>query len=271
MTAGGRPGTASNLPRPAVRTVAGTSGLTRRTENITYQSSRMVRKVRMPQGAVKRMSISVLLDQNVRWEGFGPSARRVLIPPSPATMKTVRDLVAGVSGFVADRGDQLVVESLPFDSTLNQEPPPAQQAPPAAPGGLVDMKYLAGAVVAILLAIAVAMAFLRKRRKMKPAPPQVGGNPALKAAPDPAGAVAPGGAVAELTAGDDAARELAAGMAEHAAAQARLDAQTLRSIKLPKVTTKKTEVLVKQVRENVKADASVPAHVLQTWIREKDK
>jgi flagellar M-ring protein FliF len=272
MTAGGRPGTASNLPRPAVRTVAGTSGLTRRTENITYQSSRMVRKVRMPQGAVKRMSISVLLDQNVRWEGFGPGARRVLIPPSPEAMKTVRDLVAGVSGFVADRGDQLVVESLPFDSTLNQEPPPAQQAPPAAPGGLMDMKYLAGAVVAILLAVAVAMAFLRKRRsKTKPAPPQVDGDPALEAAPDAAGTVAPGGAVAELTAGDDAARELAAGMAEHAAAQARLDAETLRSIKLPKVTTKKTEVLVKQVRDNVKADASVPAHVLQTWIREKDK
>ncbi|MCL4401167.1 MAG: flagellar M-ring protein FliF, partial [Acidobacteria bacterium] len=90
--AGGQPGTASNLPRPPAQAASSRTGMARRTENITYQSSRTVKKLRTPQGAVKRISISVLLDQGVRWEGSGAKARRVLVPPSPEMLKTVRDV-----------------------------------------------------------------------------------------------------------------------------------------------------------------------------------
>src|ERR1017187_5068051 len=42
--AGGVPGTASNLPRPPARPAGGNSGAARRTEEINYQSSRLVRR-----------------------------------------------------------------------------------------------------------------------------------------------------------------------------------------------------------------------------------
>ena len=41
----------------------------------------------MPQGTVKTISVAVLLDQDVRWEGTGPKAKRVLEPPRPEKLK----------------------------------------------------------------------------------------------------------------------------------------------------------------------------------------
>jgi flagellar M-ring protein FliF len=82
------------------------------------------------------MSLAVLVDQTVRWEGEGAARRRVLEPPAPETLKTIKDLVAAVTGFNADRGDQLIVETLPFESSLNAEPPKAIK-PVSAPAGKV--------------------------------------------------------------------------------------------------------------------------------------
>jgi flagellar M-ring protein FliF len=132
--AGGVPGTAANLPPSAPEPSPPKSGggISRRTENITYQASRTVRHTRIPQGVVRRMSLAVLVDQAVRWEGDGPQKHRVLAPPAPETLATIKSLVAGVTGFNAERGDQLTVESLPFESSLNAEPPSAAK-PVAAP------------------------------------------------------------------------------------------------------------------------------------------
>jgi flagellar M-ring protein FliF len=131
---GGIPGTASNLPNPPNNSQNKTSGgVARRTENITYQTSRTVRQTHIPQGMVKRMSLAVLVDQTVQWEGDGPAKKRVLVPPSADTLKTIRDLVAGVTGFNEERGDQLIVESLPFESSLNAQPPPPVRAPTSKP------------------------------------------------------------------------------------------------------------------------------------------
>jgi flagellar biosynthesis/type III secretory pathway M-ring protein FliF/YscJ len=43
-------------------------------------------------------------------------------------LKTIRDLVAGVTGFNAERGDQLIVETLPFERSLKAAPPPTFNA-----------------------------------------------------------------------------------------------------------------------------------------------
>src|SRR5580704_5803033 len=90
-TATGIPGTASNLPRPASRPVNASNGVTRRTENITYQSSHTVRHVRLPQGNVKKMSVSLLVDSDVRTEGSGGKATRVVQAPSAEKLKTIHD------------------------------------------------------------------------------------------------------------------------------------------------------------------------------------
>ncbi len=122
-TTSGIPGTASNLPQQASSNAKGTGGVSRRTENVTYQTSRIIRHTKIPQGVIRRMSLAVLVDQTVQWEGQGNARRRVLVPPPPETLKTIRDLVAGVTGFNAERGDQLIIETLPFETSLHAEPP----------------------------------------------------------------------------------------------------------------------------------------------------
>ena len=73
----------------------------------------------------KRISVALLLDQSIRWEGTGKAMRKVLTPLPPEAMKTVRDVVSAVVGFNQERGDQITVESLPFEDTVNQVRPGA--------------------------------------------------------------------------------------------------------------------------------------------------
>jgi len=137
--ANGIPGTASALPRPTSRPNGGSNKTTRTTENISYQSSRSVRKTHLPAGVVRKMSLAVLVDQDVTWEKDKNGFKRVLVPPPPAKLKVIHDLVAGITGFSAERGDQLVIETLPFETTLLLEPPgglPGANRPGTPVGGL---------------------------------------------------------------------------------------------------------------------------------------
>ncbi|HJT89783.1 MAG TPA: flagellar basal-body MS-ring/collar protein FliF [Bryobacteraceae bacterium] len=134
----GIPGTASNLPRGGAAPSAGAGGGTsRRTENVTFETSRVIRHTRIPQGTIKRMSIAVLVDQNVHWEGQGKARHRVAEPLKAETLQSIKTLIAAATGLNTDRGDQLIVENLPFESSLNPAPDgePLQTKPPAPPPG----------------------------------------------------------------------------------------------------------------------------------------
>jgi len=262
--AGGVPGTASNLPRPPARAAGGTSGASRRTEEISYQSSRLVRRVNLPQGELKRVSVSLLLDQEVRWEGKAPHLQQVLVPPSAEKLKTIRDLVAGVISFKAERGDQLIVETLPFEATLRTEPPsPAAPAPaPAAPAGRLPawlrspqgMGAVAGGAI-LLLALAV-VGFRRLRRQ-----------PGRSATTQPA--LPPGIQGAPALAGDSVEKKIQAQLGGQAETQARLEAEALDAIKAPTPGTKKKEALTNYLRESLKKDPVVQVQILRTWLHEK--
>jgi flagellar M-ring protein FliF len=263
----GVPGTASNLPRPPARPAGAVSGASRRTEEINYQSSRSVRHVTLPQGELKRVSVSLLLDQDVRWEGKAPHLQQVLIPPSPEKLKTIRDLVAGVISFKAERGDQLIVETLPFEATLHTEPPPsaAPTPAPAAPGTIRLPVWLrtpkamgAAAGGAILLLVLVVLGFRRLRRRSRGS---ASGQPAL-----PAGSQ---GAPA-LDDDDSVEKKIQAQLGGQADAQARLEAEALDAIKTPAPTTNKKDVLSKYLRESLKKDSVVQVQTLRTWLHEKN-
>jgi flagellar biosynthesis/type III secretory pathway M-ring protein FliF/YscJ len=80
----------------------------------------------------------VLVDNTVRWEG----RQRILEPPAPETLKTIKDLVAASTGFNAERGDQLIVESLPFESSLTSEPPRIEGPAPKPKKEIPGPKWL---------------------------------------------------------------------------------------------------------------------------------
>jgi flagellar M-ring protein FliF len=269
-SASGVPGTASTLPRPTSRPGGGSTRVSRTTENIAYQSSRTVTKTRMPAGVVKKMSLAVLVDQSVTWQKDGKATRRVLVPPTPETMKIIHDLVAGVTGFNQERGDQLVIETLPFESTLLLEPPDAPGAAPATPKptGVAGLPIqinrqtlvIGGCAAAGTIVIGLLFAGLLRGKREKAA--------AVTAA-------------AELTAGESAAaraalaaskaeQDMEAQLAERDALQQKADAQVLTNLKLAPVITKKAEVLAKHLREKITKEPEVSAQILRTWIREEE-
>jgi flagellar M-ring protein FliF len=265
--ASGVPGTASNLPRPTSRPGASGVGMTRRSESISYQATRTVRRMKLPQGTIKRISIAVLLDQNVRWEGVGPQARRILEPPPPERIKAIRDLVAAATGFSAERGDQLIVESLPFETTLNLPPPEAPRAAPAPaspwPPWVDEILKKNPALVAaaaglVLLLLVVALWRLGRRKR---------GRARVEMTPE----LPPGAPPASLeAAAQPAAENLEARLAEQEARQQQLEAEALNALKLPPVTTKKTEILTKHLAETVKKNPASAAQILRSWLYEKE-
>src|SRR5947199_144405 len=73
-------------------------GNSRKTESVNYQSSRTVKRTVLPQGGIKRLSVSVLIDQEVHFEGTGAQAKRVLTVPTPERMKVIHDLASAAVG-----------------------------------------------------------------------------------------------------------------------------------------------------------------------------
>jgi flagellar M-ring protein FliF len=268
-TAAGVPGTASNLPRPTSRPVTGSSGANRRTENITYQTSRFIKHLKLPQGTVRRVSVSVLLDQNVRFE----EGKKVIEPPSPEKMKVVRDLVAGVAGLQTERGDQVIVESFPFEATLALQPPqPPSAAAPAPPAAQVpnwmptwlqqlmenkNFAMLAAAAGAGLLLLVLGSFWIIFRARSKKAK--------LKLAAQ----IAEAEAKRQLAA-PDLNSQLEAKIVEQSALKEQQAKEVLATLKLPPVKTKKTEVLVKHIGTEAKKDPAALAQVVRTWLNTSD-
>jgi len=269
----GIPGTAANLPpqqttpsnaqqqtppaasQPAQQTPARTGGnstsTTRRSESITYQTSRVTKHLKLPQGTIKRLSIAVLVDQGSRMEGQGPQAHRVVIPQDPEKLKTIQTLVGTLVGLDTTRGDQLTVEALPFDNSINLEPgalgtPDAQKKPdevfsietlkkkPALLWGSVG-----GAVLLIGL-VGFALARLMRGRKgganveTRPALPVVDTYAGL-----PAGQTGAAAAVGEPP-------------------------------RLPALMPSRTEVLLNQLQENSRNNPEAWANVLRSWLAEEE-
>jgi flagellar M-ring protein FliF len=152
---GGIPGTAANLPNPPPQQASAGTGTSHRTENVTYQTSRVVKHTRIPQGVVRRMSLSVLVGQDFRWEGNAKTRHRVPVPPSAETLKTIRDLIAGATGFNTERGDQLIVETLPFETVVTPDPArPVPAGPAPEPAWLQALNKYRDTIVTAILGLA---------------------------------------------------------------------------------------------------------------------
>lgn len=251
----GVPGTQSNLPRPTPRPAGQGGGVARRSENMAYETSRTVRRLKLPQGILRRMSISVLVDQNVRWEmtgkGAAAHAQRIIEAPSPERMKTIQAVVAAAAGFNSARGDQLTVETLPFEATLTAEPP-ASLLPTAQNHSTPTQKFspfvLAGIAGALLLLAIGGFLMVRNRAKRQAQGP----------------AMSP-----ELASGASSRHALS--VPEQSTGSETPLAATGDVFKLAPIMTTKSQILTKQVGEEAHKDPALLARVLRSWLNDTAK
>lgn len=114
--------TASAAPaaaaEPSSAPAAAADGLTasRTAETTNYEISRSVRHTINPGGELARLSVAVLVDNNVSVAaGSDGEPKRSSSPRTPEEMQKIQGIVAAAVGFDAARGDQLTVENIPFD------------------------------------------------------------------------------------------------------------------------------------------------------------
>jgi len=305
QTAAGVPGTPANLPRPAVRSASGPgSPAFRRSENTTFQTSRMVRHIKLPQGQIRKLSASVLIDYMTRTEGN----KKLVEPAAPERIRAIKDLVAAAVGFQQERGDQIIVESIPFEVTRNPDPPPTPAAstgsnlprislPASIPpwvrvpmeghlNWLVQQNWLPGVVGGLALGILYAIyRLLRRIGSSALAITRKAGSFAaskLKRNKDKGQhvdvtldtAIEPAETPARLESGEgesSAHKSIEQQLQEREQERERLTKEALLQLEIPKAEVRKGVVITRHLNELVEKDSENFANFIRTWVPELEK
>jgi flagellar M-ring protein FliF len=148
----GPPGVASNVPGAQMTpppTANSSSETQKQNETVNYEVSKSVKRVVEPVGKIKRLSVAVLIDGSYKDGAF--------VPRSDAEMKRYQMLVKTAMGFDGERGDQVEVINVPFDTT------PVAEAEAVSQGQGPDLLWvdLGKRVGLPMLAFLVLILFLR--------------------------------------------------------------------------------------------------------------
>jgi flagellar M-ring protein FliF len=140
---------ASNLPDGEAAGDGGTA--TAQTnesrESVTFDMSETRREIEREPGAVRRISVAVLLNGIPSVDAQG---RAEMEPRPPEELEALEALVRSAVGFDEARGDSVTIESMVFDETAVAEPD--------APGLLERMQLDASRLLQTLVLAAVALA-----------------------------------------------------------------------------------------------------------------
>jgi flagellar M-ring protein FliF len=128
-----------------------TSSITRQNETTNYEVSKAVRHIVNPVGVIERVSVAVIID-NVTKTITSVNGRTETIsePRNPEEMKKYRDLVAAAIAINPERGDQLIVENISFDTEVETVAAPTF-LDKNAPVILTALRYLIVPVAFLLL------------------------------------------------------------------------------------------------------------------------
>lgn len=246
---GGVPGTAANLPRQPVTPQLATRAQSRTMETTNYQTSRTVTNMQLARGAIRRLSVAVLVDQVAVWDADeGKLVRR---PRDEQEMESLRSLVTAAAGIDQTRGDVLTIENLPF--TIFDEPsgPPSQEEAPPTIAWLEWIKNNQYNLIAVgILGTVLTIAFMlwnRRRRKRK--------TLLLKKQ---------AAARAEQNRRELEAAEEAKTLKEEE------EAKMLQGLRSTALGTSRAQVLKKHLEETASKDPDGFVQLLRTWIHEDE-
>lgn len=115
---GGDVTVASNLPGEAGESDDNSSAQNNETrERVNYEVSEMEREVIRAPGAIKRISVAVLVNEASEVDEAGQVA---LVPRAPDELEALRDLVASAVGYDEARGDVITIKSMELQSVSPQ-------------------------------------------------------------------------------------------------------------------------------------------------------
>ncbi|WP_324752438.1 flagellar basal-body MS-ring/collar protein FliF [Roseovarius sp. Pro17] len=110
---GGDVTVASNLPDGDGAGSDSSSSQTNETrERVNYEVSQTEREITQAPGAIKRLSVAVLVNGTL---GLDDSGAQTFLPRPEAEMSALRELVASAVGFDEARGDVITLKSLQFE------------------------------------------------------------------------------------------------------------------------------------------------------------
>jgi flagellar M-ring protein FliF len=147
----GMPGTSSNIGEgtPAFSRTGGADQYARSDVTSEYLVSETVEHTTVPPGQVERLSVAVFVDGDV----------------DRSTAAAIRDSVVTAAGIDETRGDQITVESLPFDTTA-QKDLAKEMGGSATRGMIVGI----GKNLAAVLLLVIFLLFLRSALAPKASP-----------------------------------------------------------------------------------------------------
>ena len=154
-TGGGDVTVASNVPDGAANGTDSSSSQNSETrERLNYEVSETTREITRAPGAIKRLTVAVLVNGT-----FAPGADGALafVPLPEEQLTDLRDLVSSAVGFEEARGDVITIRSMPFekpDGLGTEAIAPGMFDMTLDPMSLIQMAILA--VVALILGLFVA-------------------------------------------------------------------------------------------------------------------
>lgn len=172
---------ASNLPEgdAAPSTTPAQSKRSETTETTKFDVSEMRRETVSAPGAVRRVQVAVLVneDRTVGADGVASNS-----PRSPEELEAIRKLVAAAIGFDAGRGDVVTIESLAFEepATLGEERKANPVADFLSHNVMAILQLVIPSIVSLILALFVLRPLLAAGDGARPEPVAAAG-----AAPQP--------------------------------------------------------------------------------------
>ncbi len=127
INAGGAPGAQANLPQNQDGTGQQSSATERDRTMVNYEINKVVRHTVRAAGDVKRVSVAVLVDGSYKPGEVAEDAEDdakpedTYVPRTPEELEKIRALVMRVVGYNENRGDEVEVSNVPFETSALEE------------------------------------------------------------------------------------------------------------------------------------------------------
>jgi flagellar M-ring protein FliF len=274
-TPSGVPGTRSNQGGTVPQIVAGAPDRSRQSEVTNYEVSKLWRHTVQPKGAIRRLSMAVLLDHITVYNKAADGQQAASLKQhTPEDLNRYRQLVQAAIGFNETRGDTLTLENMQFFS----EPSVADDQTPLPwyvkwQGYLLPAMKYAAFLALFLLAYLLVFRPVRKRifQIIATSPMLPAGQPRqLGEGAGKTGAAAHGGQALPAASLPGAAGALMGGMP---AAGSPLDAEIEQELRnqeeMVGAGMRKYDILKRKVVEHVNSNPEQVSQLIRTWIHEK--